>query len=417
MSIAIWVWRAPVTSTDSLHLRWGLLAAAVAALASVATSYPDSDQGTTDVAVRADGAVYAQNYPWYAYHYQSSNGGFTWTRVDDAERGRIQGSQSAQTPAGTYTITDAGILLSRSDGRRALAYSAAYLREEANVWVQEHATSHLGVREIATGPYSIAYHEPIGNVVAAMGIQGVLVGTPDGRWTPYAVGPYAPTDFSFSGKTGQLLSNAGFLAGMLALALVMTGAALVASQYRMRDVPLLLGVVLAAVAVLVGLPAALVLTGNENYLNLLLIFPPALFILAVIFGGVALSILPPESRMRKSLGILMAIPALMASATLVLMFGGSDAEAFSNYFVINFILGLPAFVLGFGMVAGSWRQLKHWHVVVPAFLGMNALVVMPFMLWLHLGIALELAKVSAIVLTALVAVVLTGYLKRLQQPS
>ena len=45
---------------------------------------------------------------------------------------------------------------------------------------------------------------------------------------------------------------------------------------------------------------------------------------------------------------------------------------------------------------------------------MIALVVLAFMLWLHLGIALFLAKLSAIVLTALVAIVLTGYLKRLQ---
>ena len=52
--------------------------------------------------------------------------------------------------------------------------------------------------------------------------------------------------------------------------------------------------------------------------------------------------------------------------------------------------------------------------MVPAFLGMNALVVLPFMLWLHLGITLELAKVSAIVLTALMAIVLTAYLKRFQ---
>ena len=417
MSIAIWVWRAPVLHSDSLHLRWGLLAAAVAALASVATSYPDPDQGITDVAVRADGVVYAQNYPWYAYHYQSSNGGFTWTRVDDAEGGRVQGSPSAQTPAGTYTITDAGIVLLRDDGRRALVYSAAYLREEANVWVQEHATSHLDVRKIATGPYSIAYHEPTGNVIAAMGIQGVLVGTPDGRWTPYAVGPYAPTDFSFSGKTGQLLSNIGFLTGVLTLALVMTGSALLLSQYRLRDVPMLLAVLFATLAVLVGVPAVLVLTDREDYLNLLLWLPPLTFLFAVVGGGVALAILPQESKLRKSLGVLMVIPALMASAGLVLVFGGSDAGAFSNYGLAQTVFGIPAFILGLALVGGSWKQVRHWCVVVPAFLGMNALVVMPFMLWLHLGIALELAKVSAIVLTALVAVVLTGYLKRLQQSS
>ena len=264
VGIALSVWRSPIRAPEVLRLHWGLLAAGVAALASVATSYPDPDLGITEVEVRADGAVYAQNYPWYDYYYRSSNGGFTWTKVDAPERGRIQGSQSVRTPAGTYTIDGPDILLSRPDGRRALAYSAAYLQEEANVWVQEHATSQLDIRKVAQRPYSIAYHDPSGNVIAALGIQGVLVGTPDGRWTPFAVGPYTPTDFSFSGKTGQLLSNPGFLAGMLALALVMTGSALLLAQYRMRDVPLLIGVVLTAAALLVGLPALLVLTGHER---------------------------------------------------------------------------------------------------------------------------------------------------------
>ncbi|MCY4582407.1 MAG: hypothetical protein OXE50_06360 [Chloroflexi bacterium] len=417
MVAAFWVWRRPVVSTERLRLHWGLLAAGVAALASVATSYPDPDYGIRDLAVRPDGTVYAWTAPTYTYHYYlSSNGGVTWTKVDASERQHTQGSQSARTPVGTYAIDGPDILLSRTDGKRELAYSAAYLGNEANVWVQQHATTHLDIRKIAREPYSIVYDEPSGNVIVAMGIQGVLLGTPDGRWTPSAVGPYTPTDFSFSGKTGQLLSNAGFLAGMLALALVMAGSALLLAQYRMRDVPMLVGVLIVTLALLVGVPALLVFTGNEDYLNLLLWLPPATFLVTVVGGGTALAVLPQESRTRKSLGMLMVIPALMASAGLVLVFGGSDASAFSNYGLVQVMFGVPAFVLGFALVGGSWKQLKHWRFVVPAFLGMNVLVVLPFMLWLHLGIALELAKISAIVLTALVAVVLAGYLKRLQQP-
>ena len=368
------------------------------------------------MAVGTGGTVYAQNYPWYGYYYQTSNGGFTWTRVDDSQSKIEQGSHRTRTSRGTYTIDGPDIVLHRADGRQVVVYSTAYLQEEANVWVQKHATTQLDIREIAERPHSIVYDERSGNVIAALGIQGVLVGTPDGRWTPFAVGPYTPTDFSFSGKTGQLLSNPGFLAGMLALALVMTGSALLLAQYRMRDVPLLIGVLLATLALLVGMPAVLVLTGHENYLDLLFFFPPIAFLLAVVGGGVALAVLPQESKVRKSLGMLMVIPALMASAGLVLIFGGSDASAFSNYGLAQVMFGIPAFILGFALVGGSAKQLSHWRGVVPAFLGMNALVVLTFMLWLHLGIALELAKISAIVLTALVAVVLTGYLKRFPPP-
>ena len=44
-------------------------------------------------------------------------------------------------------------------------------------------------------------------------------------------------------------------------------------------------------------------------------------------------------------------------------------------------------------------------------MGMIVLIFLALMLWLHLGIALGLAKVSAFVLTALVAFLLAGYLR------
>ena len=417
MSIAVWVWRRPTVSTERLRLHWGLLAAAVAALASVATSYPGPEYGIREVGVSPDGTI-------HAYLYESSDGGFTWAR-DNAPRGEVRwGSQSAETPAGTYTIGGPGIRLLYADGKRELAYSTAYLAEEANMWVQEQATTHLDIRKVTTRPYGLVYDENSGNLIAAMGIQGVLVGTPDGRWTRVAVGRYTPTDFSFSGKTGQLLSNYGFWAGALALALAMTGIGLLASRYRTEDVPLLLGVVLATLALLVGAPAVLVIGGSEKLLEGILTgalvalvgLSPLLLVAALIAGGIALGNLPPESRVRQSLGLMMAIPSLMASAALVLLFGDSDAVAFSYYGLREIAVGVPAFVMGFAVMAVSWRQLRHWRVLVPAFLGMNTLVVFTFMLWLHLDMTLSLAKLSAIVLTALAAMVLAAYMKRLQQP-
>ena len=47
---------------------------------------------------------------------------------------------------------------------------------------------------------------------------------------------------------------------------------------------------------------------------------------------------------------------------------------------------------------------------------MNALVVLAFMLWLHMGISIVLAQFSALILTALVSLVLTAYVQRIQQP-
>ena len=88
----------------------------------------------------------------------------------------------------------------------------------------------------------------------------------------------------------------------------------------------------------------------------------------------------------------------------------------ANYSTGLILLAIPAFVLGVAVLAISGRELRHWRVVIPTFLGMNVLVVLAFMLWFHLGIALALAQVSAIVLAALAALVLVGYIKRKQQP-
>ena len=78
--------------------------------------------------------------------------------------------------------------------------------------------------------------------------------------------------------------------------------------------------------------------------------------------------------------------------------------------------GIPAFVLGIAALAVSWQQFRQWRVVGPAFLGMNALVVLAFMLWLHLGIVLFFAKLAALILTGALAFVLAGHVRQMQQP-
>ena len=324
-----------------------------------------------------------------------------------------------ETPRGRYVIQGPDIVQVGADGVSRVAYSTSYMQEEGNMWVQEHETTRLDIREITTAPRNIVYDERSGNLIAAMGIQGVVVGTPDGVWTRYAVGRYSPVDFSFSSKTGLLLSNGGFWTTALALSLSMTGVALVASQYRRSDLPLLARVALASLATFIGLPILLVATGQEYILGQILtiaIGSLALLVFALFGGAIALGFMPRASRLRKSLGLALGIPSLLASGALLLTFDGSDAEAFSSYGWQLVALAVPAYVLGLAVLAIAGRELRHWPVVIPTFLGMNVLVVLAFMLWLHLGIALALAQVSAIVLATLAAMVLVGYIKRKQQP-
>ena len=96
----------------------------------------------------------------------------------------------------THAQTHARILL--------LSFSAAYLQESGNRWFQEIEGRQFGKRGISSGPTSVIFDPRSGNVVAALGTQGVVVGTSDGRWIPAAVDSYAPTDFSLSRKFGAL---------------------------------------------------------------------------------------------------------------------------------------------------------------------------------------------------------------------
>ena len=56
-------------------------------------------------------------------------------------------------------------------------------------------------RVIATLPGDFFYDSQSGNLILAMGIQGVVVLAPDGTATQVTVGRYSPTDFSFWNKT------------------------------------------------------------------------------------------------------------------------------------------------------------------------------------------------------------------------
>ena len=103
------------------------------------------------------------------------------------------------------------------------------------MWAQAQQTTHLDARVLETQPRAIVYDEQRGNLVVALGIQGVLVGTPDGRWTPHAVGRYKPSDFSFFTKARLLLTDASIWFASVALSLSMIGLSLFLSRITVSD--------------------------------------------------------------------------------------------------------------------------------------------------------------------------------------
>ena len=242
MAVAIWVWRRPPLDTQSIRTRFAFLAATAAALASVASSYA-VERGvefmwSTDYGAPATGGSYV-----------SLDGGLTWKKTSERyvpakrqqwiplktehtsdavfilsgphligerralEWGDLRGAAfildspriTGVFSAGDIRITDSEVLIAGE-----VIYSFEYLRSAGNRWIQALDKREIEDRWITTRPLDLFYDSQSGNLILAMGLQGVVVVAPDGTTTRVAVGRYSPTDFSFGGKVRTFFSSLAF---------------------------------------------------------------------------------------------------------------------------------------------------------------------------------------------------------------
>lgn len=250
LAVALWVWRRGGRDdnrerTGTLRQRIVLLAAVLAAVASVATSPgPAPTEGITvlaasDSGISGEKAVLAGSRSFYTYTAAvSTDGGFNWEPIHiPIERSDRLSQRSIETPRGRFEIGEYGIMYLSSDGSASVVYSTRHLKSGSSAWFQRHETPHLAPQVITTRPHGILYDSQTGNVIVAMGILGVVVGTPDGEWTPVAVGPFQPIDFSFTGKLSALPGlSVTFLATIVTLVpAVMTAFIALAGIVNRRD--------------------------------------------------------------------------------------------------------------------------------------------------------------------------------------
>ena len=379
-------------------MRLTILVAAIACFASIATSEPQRVYGIRNLTVSSDNVVYARNYT----NYQSNDGGITWKEAaTQAPAGESGDDDIAETPDGIYTIDGADIVFKGPENERAIVWSSSYLKNDANKWVQRH--SDEGFTVLTAEPYSIVYERFSGNVIVALGLQGVVVGTPDGQWRHVAVGPYEPTDLSFGSKTLLLFSNFSFIALIALMPLPVVGCSLFVSQYAKKDIPLLILAGVVATPVVLGLAAAT---------PFLLPFTGGFIIFAPVGIALAASFMPKESVLRKGLGVTFCALSLLVCLLFVLSLGVVDEEPhnFEDLGRIAFLLGTA--VLGLSaLLLGRQQLAENSRVAAIGFLGMSLLVVLTFLAWLHTGISLPFAQVASIVLLILAGVALTAYLK------
>lgn len=169
-----------------------------------------SDQEVIAEALSTSDDQYEGNpYPEEYSYFASRNGGQSWrSRLAPAE---VQWSEGpVDTPRGTYRIEGPNIVLTESNGQSGIVYSTSHWNTSSNRWYQAEQTRALQARVLATRPTAITYDPISGNLIAGMGIQGVVVGVPNGQWVPVAVDQYSPISFTRELKLKELLNQHAF---------------------------------------------------------------------------------------------------------------------------------------------------------------------------------------------------------------
>lgn len=422
--------RRGVSATGVLRLRLAVLMAGVASLAGMACVVHGNEVGVVRLGVADDGAIVAMTYeedysrrgrPASGY-YSSLDGGLTWkslgelatsSRPDsDLAQWHDRQDVSADTPRGTYTLDGPDVVVLHPDGRRRVTYSTGYLSQDGNVWTQQGATTgHSDGRTLADTPNDLIYDKKSGNLVLALGIQGVVVGTPDDEWVVTGVDRFRPTDFSFVTKTGMLLTHVGFWITALTLAFSMTAAGLVLSQYRVAKLFLLtLAALVVCLAMVIGIIAlvALIATFNSELAFLIGILSPA----AIVVGALAFGLRPRLLPVRDIFLIMAALVSVLASVVLLLNFGRTND---SSPIVVSMWFVVLAWALGLPCLTRLMDELTDLSPVAWSMAGMTGLVALTFMLWLHLGISHGIAVLSTLALCGAAAIVLAAYVRRDQR--
>ena len=383
MAIVLWVWRRGPVAPGGLRSRFGMVTAGLAAFATVATSQTPSDCGIIYVWTSGDSVMAQRAVTHYdcAKEYRrsasgafgSEDGGTTWTAWNSYDYEREHDStlsQEAATPRGKYFIRGPDVMLQTVDGEVETAYSSKHLRASGNQWFQAQEAKHLDIPTISRGPTSIVYDQNSGNVVVAMGIQGVMSGTPDGSWTAVSVGTYSPADFSFWNKAKSLFSTFSFWAAVFGFPLPVILISLYVTSLMRGQVSVLdhLGF-----AILSGIPTAI-----SSIVAIILLYSVGLYWEA-----------------SKPLGVYVLTDFPFAA------------------------LALPTVLMCFLWAAFFiWRS--EWNLPTwPAFgfyLAMAFFVALSYIVWLQSGVSLTFARTMAAILCIATAVTLAVYLVKINSP-
>lgn len=409
MSTPLFRWPGLLTAAAA---RWLPLLVVGAALAALSLACGPRDDGIIEVGADAAGALYARHYHGYSgagsEYYRSEDGGLTWeidhARAPGQEGGITWGGLTAETPRGRYDVAGADIIRTDAAGR-SFYYSTAYLKDYANIILQHRDSGGY----LTTAPRRIYYDPSSGNVVAAMGVQGVAVGAPGGQWTRVAVGPLTPTDFGRLQRMRLLVSVPSFWLTTLALLVALPAGACVLAACRW---PAIGGAAAtAAVALAVGY---VIRAGNDA--GQISDTATAWAMLSAPVAGMLLLASGRIHRVWHQSVALFWVGLLGVAAGLG--FPGFDPDLFpvgGRYFdVIIKVMAIMAGVAVAMTAFAVWRYRPRgpdWPAASVALGAMFAVAVLLTALWLQYAITYETARTLSLALAGAAAIVLWGWLK------
>ncbi len=345
----------------------------------------------------------------------SDDGGLTWT----ASRGRDStiswGREAAETPLGVYAIEGSDITLSRA-GEKEVVYSSVVKSRKTDLTALGAATRHLGFRTVSVEPHAIFYDERSGNIVLAMGLQGMLVGTPDREWMRITVGDYKPVDFSLVGRAKRLLEMPELLAIALALSMTFLGFILTVVVLP-RDINTVnaLAIVIVSIALISFLMIfiiRLMVQGDAESFGISVL---VILLLMMTIGLLNFTRKKLDLSLRAVLFPIISLLHLVPTALALLDFSelstGSDISGDLILIPMSIFSLMVAVVVTILALSNLEEPSIQITAVIVSFLLMMVLCYLAFFMWISGNIGLTPVKISAVALVATAAVVLSIYMR------
>ena len=296
-----------------------MLAVAAALVTLAGPCYPPP-VGLNSLATTSDNGLLVQDTSEWegGQPYLSRDGGYSWEAAGNNYFSPNQGKRGIVAPGGDNYIIEGNHIVRATGREREVVYDAGYLRDRANLVLQYRAT---GADRLFKGPEltkapKLIIHDPAsGNLVVAMGYDGVVVGTPGGSWERVAVGEYTPTDFSAPARLRLLAIKPGFWIATLALAASLVAVCVTLGQCGWEE--FIRAVIILAVSI--GVEALLMLwaftvgVGNK-------ILPGPLILGFLLFAAASVASLalllawPSEDSRRRSLALALTVVVAVSYA-------------------------------------------------------------------------------------------------------